>query len=425
MEHQWIRALVPSGTVRPVASLATRRRAVRAIGEEATAWGVAAGRRMADYILDTLTDWPGNRSEEEREALQRATEASTLDTLTALATLDVTLLQRSSEPAQNVTFYVAEGIPLEEVVRNVHSGQEFLIQELIGRIGELVPAERRLETIQSATRMVIQSWSMFIGTITRLYAEETRRWQESTEGARMQAVRRVLSGKQYAADDIDQELGHRLAQTHVGLILWLEGLDVETALLFDFAGVAGSLANLTRSDPEPLVIRRGAGRVDVWLGSPGEKVSSLIESRAALPPSLRVAVGRAAADVDGFRTTHEQAVAARRMARLGATDAQIVDYSDVELLSLLATDPLRARDFVQSALGPLRHADPRMDELRQTLAVYIDSGRSIAHAAQSLHAHRNTVSYRLNRVAELLPEGHTTTELRCALLLAEVFPKGG
>ncbi|MFD4955109.1 PucR family transcriptional regulator [Streptomyces sp. NPDC058451] len=424
MEHDWIRRLSPGTVTEPVTSLATRRRAARAIGDRATAWGVDAGRRMAAYILETLTDWPGDRSDEEREALRRATEASTLDTLTALVTQDVTLLGKSSEPAQNIAFYVAEGIPLEEVVRNVHTGQEFLIQELIGRIGQLVPAERRLETVQAATRAVIQSWSAFISEITRAYAAEARRWQESTEGARMQAVRRILGGTRRPAEDADQDLGHRLEQTHVGLILWLEGLDIETARLFDFAGVAGSLASLTLSEPGPLVIRRGATRVDVWLGSPQGDVPAVLDTKATLPPPLRVAVGRPAVGVDGFRTTHEQAVAARRVARLGATGSQVVDYPDVELVSLLAADPHRARAFAYSVLGPLHRTDARMDELRRTLAVHIDSDRSIAQTAQSLHAHRNTISYRLNRAAELLPEGHTTTELRCALLLAELFPGG-
>ncbi|MBQ0825253.1 PucR family transcriptional regulator [Streptomyces tagetis] len=425
MEHDWVRALSPSETAQPLTSLATRRRALRAIGEGATAWGVAAGHRMAAYILDTLTDWPGDRSDEEREALERATEASTLDTLTALVTQDVTLLQTSSEPSQNVAFYVAEGIPLEEVVRNVHSGQEFLIQELIERIGALVPAEHRLATIQSATRLVIQSWSAFISEITRLYEDEARRRRESTEGARTQAVRRILGGTRRAPDDADQDLGHRLEQTHVGLILWLEGLDIETARLFDFAGVAASLAAQAHAGPEPLVIRRGATRVDVWLGSPRADVVAVADTKVPLPPPLRAAVGRPGVGVDGFRATHEQAVAARRVARLGASGSQVVDYADVELVSLLAADPQRARGFAHSVLGPLHRAEPRMDELRRTLAVHIDSDRSIAQTAQLLHAHRNTISYRLSRATELLPPGHTTTELRCALLLADMFPGAG
>ncbi|MFI9605112.1 hypothetical protein ACIHCX_35765 [Streptomyces sp. NPDC052043] len=52
--------------------MATRRRAVKAIGEDATAWGVAAGRRMAAYILDTLTDWPGDLPPSLRVTVGRA-----------------------------------------------------------------------------------------------------------------------------------------------------------------------------------------------------------------------------------------------------------------------------------------------------------------------------------------------------------------
>ncbi|MGA5700579.1 PucR family transcriptional regulator [Peterkaempfera bronchialis] len=424
MDHGWVRKLAATEPVAPLTSLTTRRRAAKVIGEEAVGWGVAAGRRMAAYILGALADWPGERSEEEWESLQRATEASTLDTLTALVTGNGEPMRMSSEPTQNIIFYVTEGIPIEEVVRNVHAGQEFLTQELIGCIADLLPPEQRLEAIQATTRSVIQNWSAFASEITQIYAAESRRWQQGRQSVRMQAVRRILSGVRFPAEDTGRDLGYRLDQTHVALILWLEDLDVETARMFDFTGLARSLAAVTLAEPEPLVIRRGATRVDVWLGGAQPDAARLIEAKAVLPTPLRIAVGCPAPGVEGFRCSHEQALAARRVLRLGTADRQIVDYPDVELVSLLAADPIRARAFVRAVLGPLRQRDPRMAELRLTLAAHIDNGGSIAQTAQALHTHRNTVSYRLNQAEELLPANRGKTELRCALLLGELFPEG-
>jgi len=60
--------------------------------------------------------------------------------------------------------------------------------------------------------------------------------------------------------------------------------------------------------------------------------------------------------------------------------------------------------------------------LRETLAVFVGCGGSVARAAEALYVHRNTVRYRLRRVEQLTgldlrrPEDRLLCEL---VLLAE------
>ena len=77
-------------------------------------------------------------------------------------------------------------------------------------------------------------------------------------------------------------------------------------------------------------------------------------------------------------------------------------YRDVEAISLLSSDIDRLRTFVTGSLGALAQADEGTEPLRATLLTYLDSGRSRSQTAARLGVHQNTVTYRLNRIQDLL-----------------------
>lgn len=58
--------------------------------------------------------------------------------------------------------------------------------------------------------------------------------------------------------------------------------------------------------------------------------------------------------------------------------------------------------FVRQTLGPLLAKDDYYRELLWTLRVFLDSEGQIAEAAKRLYVHRNTMTYRLERIEELL-----------------------
>ncbi len=83
-----------------------------------------------------------------------------------------------------------------------------------------------------------------------------------------------------------------------------------------------------------------------------------------------------------------------------------------------------AKTFVTRELGPLAQQSRAASDLRQTLAAYLDTERSLIRAAERLHVARNTVAYRVRKAEDLLHRDlhDRTTELQCALRLAAMLP---
>jgi DNA-binding PucR family transcriptional regulator len=107
--------------------------------------------------------------------------------------------------------------------------------------------------------------------------------------------------------------------------------------------------------------------------------------------------------VTGFRTSHEQALRAQRVAVLGgrAPGARI-RFDDVSLVALMTQDPEETERFLERELGPLLQPTDAARRLTSTLRVYLDEGASYVAAGRRLGVHENTVGYRVRRASELL-----------------------
>jgi len=125
-----------------------------------------------------------------------------------------------------------------------------------------------------------------------------------------------------------------------------------------------------------------------------------------------------------------------RLERAGAITGPVIRadaYDTVGLFGLLLplvsgpdTDSVEARKrmttFAATLLGPLEEHDGRRgSELVATLAAYLQLGGALAQAAERLNIHRNTLSYRLGRIAELtgrdLSDPATRFLLQAALIV--------
>jgi DNA-binding PucR family transcriptional regulator len=85
-------------------------------------------------------------------------------------------------------------------------------------------------------------------------------------------------------------------------------------------------------------------------------------------------------------------------------------------VSLASADLDRLARFVRRTLGPLTADDDATVRLRETLLAWLAEGGNARRAAERLHAHKNTVLYRLQRAQQLL--GRPLDEDRGALELA-------
>jgi PucR C-terminal helix-turn-helix domain/GGDEF-like domain len=91
----------------------------------------------------------------------------------------------------------------------------------------------------------------------------------------------------------------------------------------------------------------------------------------------------------------------------GSAGTHVYGSSPIALLA--AASPDMAAEVSRTVFGPLR-ALPAAEQavLLDTLDAWFRVGGSTARAAGSLHCHRNTVLYRLNRITDLT--GHRTTD---------------
>lgn len=142
-----------------------------------------------------------------------------------------------------------------------------------------------------------------------------------------------------------------------------------------------TLAGMMREVTTRWEDEQGAARCSLALSGPAFGVASL--PRAAREAEF-VAAMQAAGDVP----------------RLAASFTSAGDLGAMGLLYQLRDAP-ELRGFISEALGALPARDQR-GTLRATLRAFLESGGSQVDASQRLGIHRNTLSYRLRRIGELV-----------------------
>lgn len=133
---------------------------------------------------------------------------------------------------------------------------------------------------------------------------------------------------------------------------------------------------------------------------------------------IRCGVGNPVADLQSWRDSFSQAGQALEMARR-FQERKLLYFPDLSVYRLLFqfehNPELSA--FQEEILGPLLAYDGGQ-ELLQTLEVYFEHNGSLTQAAEALFIHRNTLSYRLERISEIAGINLDKPESRLALQLA-------
>jgi PucR C-terminal helix-turn-helix domain/GGDEF-like domain len=97
----------------------------------------------------------------------------------------------------------------------------------------------------------------------------------------------------------------------------------------------------------------------------------------------------------------------------GDTAADVGDGTYRLLFRVLASHPEEVRSFYQDTIAPLvLYDDQYSTDLVGTLQAYLDQNCSMNATASTIHAHRHTVSYRLERIKELTGLDPTASEDR-------------
>ncbi|ANZ40283.1 transcriptional regulator [Lentzea guizhouensis] len=230
-------------------------------------------------------------------------------------------------------------------------------------------------------------------TIAGLTARIEAERQELDQGShadRRAVVGLLLEGAPIHRRHAEERLGYGLTGAHTAAIVWsTTGAALE--------GAAETLTKITGA-ARRLTVIPGASVLWVWLPVAG--VPRDLETALHEHPGVRVAVGRAGRDLEGFRRSHLDAVATQRMLTRLTSPRQVARYQDVHLVVLLSADPAQADEFVADTLGDLRAAD---QDVLDTLHTYVAEQCNTSRTAERLYTHRNTVIRRLARADELLP----------------------
>lgn len=229
-------------------------------------------------------------------------------------------------------------------------------------------------------------------------------------------IQMIASGTSVPQEAAEARLNYRLARTHTALILWTVDPARVAALDAAVASVRAMPAGQTA-----LVARASTTSRWIWLSGPTGADLTPVEKILSQAGGVQSAAGRAGQGLDGFRSSHHDALAAQAMIlRLGA-ERTFTAYADVELIDTLTRDRASAQRFVVDTLGQLACAG---EELRQALLTYVQCGFNTTRAAAVLYAHRNTVERRVSRANELsvVKVEDNPTQVAAALLVLDIAP---
>ena len=353
-----------------------------------------------------------------RLALERSTEANLVDILALLA--DRALPVDVGVPPEALSLasaLVRRGVEPGDLVHAYLVGQNELWRAWMEELAERLPAGQSLiVALELSSARIFTRADFLVAQLMRHIDRERVRWMGGALARRTQVVRSLLEGEESDAAEASRALGYDIDRWVLAAVLW------------DAAGAEDPGARHERLEVRAASIARAAGvqraftlaadeALWAWVAAPEKPDLNAIA--AALAESLAAgqgaALGTPAAGLDGFRDGHAEALQARRIAELGQR-AGVVRYDEIELVSLVSADLDRLARFVQRTLGPLTADDETTARLRQTILAWLAEGGNARRAAERLHAHKNTVLYRLQRAQLLL--GRPLDQDRGALELA-------
>jgi DNA-binding PucR family transcriptional regulator len=310
-------------------------------------------------------------------------------------------------------------IPLSTLIRAHRIGNWRFLQWCLDELNRQ-DADDELST--ATNRRMLQMSFGYNDRITEqvivVYQQERDHWLLSQTAARAARVRDILTEKNVDLNRAEPALGYRLQQHHLGLVAWLPTLTSGGEGLALLDRITTEIAQKLGCPARPLFVPRDAILSWAWLplGSRSEvswkELSNAVEHS---DPSVHVCAGSVGYGIEGFRSTHRQAVRTQELAAAASPVPQFTDFSTVAPIALMATNIDDMRAWVWDVLGPLAVDDENSARLRETAQIFLDTGCSYTATASAQILHKNTVQYRIRKAEEIMGhpvrKGHTDLEV--------------
>lgn len=316
-------------------------------------------------------------------------------------------------------------VPVEALLRAYRLGEGLYLQYWFRLVERHQPDAKLLMALLIHTATIATGYiDRVCEHLVAVYDEERKLWTQRAAATRAVQVRTALFEEDLSAATAEAITGYRMKGSHLGLVAWSEGShsgrEVESA--------AQAIAKA--SGRQPLAVLADDRTLWAWVSGPRSSdidVEALGAELDRRGPGLRIAIGNAANDLAGFRSSHREALNAQRVATIrGGQAPPVTLFADVAASAFLAKDLRAARRWVTDVLGGLAQDDPGMAELRKTVLSFLRSGASLTEAASELHLHKNTVRYRLRKAEDIRgkPTGQGRVDLELALLACEQLGQG-
>ncbi|NLS44665.1 MAG: hypothetical protein GX969_02850 [Firmicutes bacterium] len=147
-------------------------------------------------------------------------------------------------------------------------------------------------------------------------------------------------------------------------------------------------------------------------------------------PRVRIGIGRYHQQLSDLAVSYRQAKSAVILGKYFLGDKSIVCFDEIESIDLFlaSLNATQAEEYVKTTLGPLLDHDLKYNaELIKTLEACFQHGDQSQKVADSLHIHRNTLSYRKQNIRKFLNidpfVGHDRFRVQMALILRRLLLK--
>jgi DNA-binding PucR family transcriptional regulator len=311
---------------------------------------------------------------------------------------------------------VHRGISVDKLLRSYHVGQSVFFRRWLDHVQTLPHEETRSTAIEHMVSWMFDYIQVLSRGLVAAYTAEREAWIRSAAALRSETVTALLAGEPVDPRAAATRLRYELDREHLAFVVWSdrEALTGELGTQLERAALElGTRLGATSRLIAPLT----GQLVAVWINPPAGGVPSTLGLDSSDAAGIRVAFGSPANGVAGFTTSHNEAMHARRVAKLSTRrPGSVTHYRDVALTALSTGDLDLARHFVETELGALAAQDDETLRLSATLRVYLEENASPRRAAQRLGVHENTVKGRIKAIGEQLP--HPPTERVAELLVA-------
>jgi hypothetical protein len=318
------------------------------------------------------------------------------------------------------------GVPVAALLRAYRIGStrfvDWCLQELARRTDDASLVSATGMRIAGVTAGYIDKVSE---EVLSAYDAEKENWFRNRSVARAARVRALLSGGQVDTDSAEAILGYRLGQQHVGVVAWINETAAGSNPLGRLERATAEVAVQAQCGGRPFFIPQDESSAWAWFPLGASQTFAAPAATAGIAGGdarIRFAFGVPALGVAGFRSTHQQALAAQAVAlAAGPSGPLVTSFGDVAPVALMVGSIGLLRAWVVETLGALAGDDEHNARLRGTLGVFLAENGSYKATAERLTLHKNTIQYRIRRAEEGLgrPVGGDRLHIELALLASE------